>query len=213
MVVGYHHFRKHPNPFWFALSSLCRLPISLWFCQTAFGVGDTVTPTNTSSKDKFLIFKEGEVKSLTEGCASGWLGMKSGMKHEAVEMYGVCQSISSQHVTKKKPATRILCVFVFQTEVESISLKLWYLANLKFPEVSWQNLAIYVQPLFWGKVTNVPVAPPKFNRLPLKNGGWNTILSYWEGNFSGANCSTLGGYLLRSHIIKPIDKASPNIST
>ena len=28
-----------------------------------------VTPTKTSSKDKFLIFKEGEVKSLTEGGA------------------------------------------------------------------------------------------------------------------------------------------------
>ena len=24
--------------------------------------------------------------------------------------------------------------------------------------------------------------------LPLKNDGWKTILSYWEGNFSGANC-------------------------
>ena len=22
--------------------------------------------------------------------------------------------------------------------------------------------------------------------LPLKNGGWETILSFWEGNFSGA---------------------------
>ena len=40
--------------------------------------------------------------------------MKSGMKHEAVEMYGVCQSISSQHVTNKTPGH---LVFVFQTEV------------------------------------------------------------------------------------------------
>ena len=32
--------------------------------------------------------------------------------------------------------------------------------------------------------------PPKdkFNSSPLKNDGWKTILSYWEGNFSGANC-------------------------
>ena len=28
--------------------------------------------------------------------------------------------------------------------------------------------------------------PPKFNSSPLKNGGWNTILCYWDGNFSGA---------------------------
>ncbi len=28
--------------------------------------------------------------------------------------------------------------------------------------------------------------PPKFNSSPPKNGGWKTILSYWEGNFSGA---------------------------
>ena len=28
--------------------------------------------------------------------------------------------------------------------------------------------------------------PPKFNSSPLKNGGWKTILSYWEGNLSGA---------------------------
>ena len=27
----------------------------------------------------------------------------------------------------------------------------------------------------------------KFNVAP-ENGGWETILSYWEGNFSGANC-------------------------
>ena len=29
---------------------------------------------------------------------------------------------------------------------------------------------------------------PKFNSSPLKMDGWKTILSYWEGNFSGANC-------------------------
>ena len=26
---------------------------------------------------------------------------------------------------------------------------------------------------------------PKFNSSPLKKSGWKTILSYWEGNFSG----------------------------
>ena len=27
------------------------------------------------------------------------------------------------------------------------------------------------------------VTLPKFNSSPLKNGGWKTRLSYWEGNF------------------------------
>ena len=138
MVVGYHHFRKHPNPFWFALSSLCRLPISLWFFQTAFGVGDTVTPTNTSSKDKFLIFKEGEVKSLTEGCASGWLGMKSGMKHEAVEMYGgVPKHLFTACHQKKARDSHLVCVC--------------------FPNGSWIHLikaVISCQPKFsWSQLT------------------------------------------------------------
>ena len=30
------------------------------------------------------------------------------------------------------------------------------------------------------------IPPPKFNSSPLKNDDWKTILSYWEGNFSGA---------------------------
>ena len=30
------------------------------------------------------------------------------------------------------------------------------------------------------------IHPPKFNSSPLKNGGWKTILSYWESNLSGA---------------------------
>ena len=30
--------------------------------------------------------------------------------------------------------------------------------------------------------------PPKFNIAPEKIGGWKMILSYWEGNFSRANC-------------------------
>ena len=28
--------------------------------------------------------------------------------------------------------------------------------------------------------------PPKFNSLPLKNAGWKTIVSFWDGLFSGA---------------------------
>ena len=30
------------------------------------------------------------------------------------------------------------------------------------------------------------ITPPKFNSSPLKNDGWKTILSFWDGNFSGA---------------------------
>ncbi len=29
---------------------------------------------------------------------------------------------------------------------------------------------------------------PETNSSPLKMDGWNTILSYWDGQFSGANC-------------------------
>ena len=36
------------------------------------------------------------------------------------------------------------------------------------------------------------LTPPKFNSSPLKNGGWKTILTYWEGNFSGAFAVKLG---------------------
>ena len=32
-----------------------------------------------------------------------------------------------------------------------------------------------------------PPPPGSFNSSPLKNGGWKTILSYFEGNFSGVN--------------------------
>ena len=30
------------------------------------------------------------------------------------------------------------------------------------------------------------ITPRKFNSSPLKNDGWKTILSFWDGNFSGA---------------------------
>ena len=33
-------------------------------------------------------------------------------------------------------------------------------------------------------IRSISPTPPKFNSLPLKKGGWKTILSYWEGNFS-----------------------------
>ncbi len=36
---------------------------------------------------------------------------------------------------------------------------------------------------FWSDLCT----PLKSNMAP-ENGGWKTILSYWEGNFSGANC-------------------------
>ena len=34
--------------------------------------------------------------------------------------------------------------------------------------------------------------PPKFSSSHPKNGGWKTILSYWEGNFSGAMLNFAG---------------------
>ena len=34
---------------------------------------------------------------------------------------------------------------------------------------------------------------PKFNSSPLKNDGWKTSLSFWDGNFSGANFKLPGG--------------------
>ena len=37
--------------------------------------------------------------------------------------------------------------------------------------------------------------PPNFNSSPLKNGRWKTILSYWEGNFSGAMLNFGGVYM------------------
>ena len=36
---------------------------------------------------------------------------------------------------------------------------------------------------------------PKFNSVPLKNGGWKTILSYWEGKFFKGEPLNFGGYL------------------
>ena len=33
-----------------------------------------------------------------------------------------------------------------------------------------------------------PSSYPKFNSSPLQNDGWKTILSCWDGIFSGANC-------------------------
>ena len=42
-----------------------------------------------------------------------------------------------------------------------------------------------------GKIT-----PPKFNSSPLKNGGWKTIPSYREGNFSGAVLNFGGVFFL-----------------
>ena len=41
-------------------------------------------------------------------------------------------------------------------------------------------------------LVHVWVTPLKFNSSPPKKGGWKTILSNWEGNFSGA-MSNFGG--------------------
>ena len=38
-----------------------------------------------------------------------------------------------------------------------------------------------------------PTTFPKFNSSPLKNDGWKTILSLWDGNFSGAFAVKLRG--------------------
>ena len=37
-----------------------------------------------------------------------------------------------------------------------------------------------------------PGTPPKFNSSPLKMDGWKTILSFWEGNFSGVKLRHIG---------------------
>ncbi len=38
------------------------------------------------------------------------------------------------------------------------------------------------------KVDFKPDSVPETNSSPLKMDGWNTILSYWDGPFSGAIC-------------------------
>ena len=58
------------------------------------------------------------------------------------------------------------------------------------PTSWWWNIFCCVF-LFDGIIT-----PDKFNSLPLKAMVvWKTILSYWQGKFSGANCYTSGGHL------------------
>ena len=39
-----------------------------------------------------------------------------------------------------------------------------------------------------------PTTLPETNSSPLKIDGWNTIVSFWNGLFSGANCFFQGGY-------------------
>ena len=36
--------------------------------------------------------------------------------------------------------------------------------------------------------------------LPLKNDGWKMILSFWDGVFSGASCSTSMEYICGSSV-------------
>ena len=40
--------------------------------------------------------------------------------------------------------------------------------------------------LFMGNLGSFDTPPKFYSSFPLKNGGWKTILSYLEGNFSGA---------------------------
>ena len=52
------------------------------------------------------------------------------------------------------------------------------------------------------------ITPPKFNSSPLKNDGWNTSLSCWKGNFSGAFPVKLReGYHLIFHLNLPTPSA------
>ena len=46
----------------------------------------------------------------------------------------------------------------------------------------------------WYGDCNQPLPSQSLTARPLKNAGWKTSLSYWEGNLSGANCWTSGGY-------------------
>ena len=62
-----------------------------------------------------------------------------------------------------------------------------YFTNLDFPEI----YGLLVAQVVWGRYNLTrwdDDTPPKFNSSPLKNDGWKTILSFWEGKFSGANC-------------------------
>ena len=58
----------------------------------------------------------------------------------------------------------------------------WRETERKVDEVNWLRIPS-------GKRSHSDCwnTPTKFNSSPLKNGGWKTSLSYWEGNLSGAN--------------------------
>ena len=67
--------------------------------------------------------------------------------------------------------------------------------RLKKESGRWWGCKFYVLTLFFHKnyipmngpsVKKIVLGTPlKFNSSPLKNDGWKTILSFWEGNFSG----------------------------
>ena len=46
-----------------------------------------------------------------------------------------------------------------------------------------------------GKEDNLIYTLPKFNSSPLKNDGWKTILSFWDGIFSGAMLNFQGVHI------------------
>ena len=52
-------------------------------------------------------------------------------------------------------------------------------AEKSFQSLSERNFEISPD----GTTQPTNLTPPKFNSSPLKNGGWKTILSYWECNF------------------------------
>ena len=53
----------------------------------------------------------------------------------------------------------------------------------------FKPLVLEVMEFREGTVTKTP---GKWNSLPLKNGGWKMILSFWHGMILGANCKLLG---------------------
>ncbi len=69
----------------------------------------------------------------------------------------------------------------------------WIMKASRLPIPTMNRLFTFIYPL-WTRVFGNPpnvsfhwFTLPETNSSPLKMDGWNTSLSYWEGNFSGAN--------------------------
>ena len=67
---------------------------------------------------------------------------------------------------------RCSCVEIKLLHTSSLNQRLYIIVQNKEQDFFFQAL----------------VTPWKFNIAPESHGGWKTILSYWEGNFSGTNC-------------------------